>query len=363
MATQNNILPFKATHPGILIKDELEARSNFTQKDLALELGVKPSFLNEIIKGKRPITSDTAVLLEKILDIPANYWLKFQMQYDIDKARIKEANIKKGKDIEIWRVFKEYISISHLKTKGYLVNGIAEDIEIIKKIFDIGSVEDLLTLYSSKRYAFYRKSEKLQVNERDVFTWSSLALYEAKNKCVQPFNEYCTETLCQELNTVFYENKNVLDRTETILSNYGIKFILLNKSGKAPIDGFSFWSEANPAIVLTLRYKELDKFAFNLMHELGHIFLHLKDNRDKQFLEIIELSQQDSIEKEANAFAERKLISSECWNAINKEGILGDRKIKNIGEMFGVNPAILLGRICFKTSRYAIKTKIDRRLG
>ncbi len=95
---QKNLLPFEATHPGILIRDELEAR-NITQKSLAQAIDVKPSYLNEIIKGKRSITADFAILLEQILDIPAEYWLRFQSQYDIDKARIKEKNIKKIKSL------------------------------------------------------------------------------------------------------------------------------------------------------------------------------------------------------------------------------------------------------------------------
>lgn len=44
MATQNNILPFEATRPGILIKDELDARTYLNQKNLVKELEIKPSF-------------------------------------------------------------------------------------------------------------------------------------------------------------------------------------------------------------------------------------------------------------------------------------------------------------------------------
>lgn len=93
------ILPFEPTHTGVLLKDELEA-INMTQKKLAEIIGVKPSFLNEIIKGKRSVTADMALLLEKALGISADYWLKFQAQYEIDTARIKEKNIIRIKQIE-----------------------------------------------------------------------------------------------------------------------------------------------------------------------------------------------------------------------------------------------------------------------
>ena len=92
--TTKEIIPFEATHPGTLILDEIKAR-DIKQKELAAEIGVLPTFLNEIIKGKRPITADFAILLEKALDIPADFWMKFQSQYEIDKARLKEKNIRR----------------------------------------------------------------------------------------------------------------------------------------------------------------------------------------------------------------------------------------------------------------------------
>ena len=110
MDTKEQILPFEATHPGSLIRDELEVRENLNQKKLAALLDVKPSFLNEIIKGKRPITANTAILLEKVLDISADYWMKFQSQYEIDTARINKKNIEKLKRIKKWKFKKGELS-------------------------------------------------------------------------------------------------------------------------------------------------------------------------------------------------------------------------------------------------------------
>jgi HTH-type transcriptional regulator/antitoxin HigA len=79
----------RATHPGVLIKDEIDATPGLSQRTLAKELGLLPSLLNEIIKGKKPVTADIAILLEKALGISADYWMRFQSQYEIDKARTK----------------------------------------------------------------------------------------------------------------------------------------------------------------------------------------------------------------------------------------------------------------------------------
>jgi HTH-type transcriptional regulator/antitoxin HigA len=144
MATYNdNLIPGRATHPGILIQDEIEARPGLSQKSLAFELDVKPSFLNEIIKGKRPITADFAILLEKALDISAEYWMRFQSQYEINQARLKEKNIKRLKNIEAWSIVKENISIDYLSKHNKLSGDIETDIEIVKKIYGVDDLEEL----------------------------------------------------------------------------------------------------------------------------------------------------------------------------------------------------------------------------
>lgn len=85
-----NLVPEMPTHPGEILADELEAR-NVTQKDFAEQNGMKKSQLNEIVKGKRSLNADLAILLEYTLDVPAAYWLNAQQGYDLDLARQKRS--------------------------------------------------------------------------------------------------------------------------------------------------------------------------------------------------------------------------------------------------------------------------------
>ena len=84
-----DLTPFVATHPGEMIRDELKERG-MTQKRLAEEMGVKPSVLSETINGKRSVSKNVAIALEKALGIPAEIWMNLQSQYELDKARISE---------------------------------------------------------------------------------------------------------------------------------------------------------------------------------------------------------------------------------------------------------------------------------
>lgn len=65
-----------------------------SQLKMAKEVAVQPSFLNEVIKGKRSVHAHLAIALESALGISAEYWLRLQMQYDLSKARaeLKQKN-------------------------------------------------------------------------------------------------------------------------------------------------------------------------------------------------------------------------------------------------------------------------------
>lgn len=80
-------IPFIATHPGEMIKDELKERG-MTQKQLANATGIKPSVLSETINGKRNVSLKMAMALEKALGIPADIWMNLQTQYNLDTANI-----------------------------------------------------------------------------------------------------------------------------------------------------------------------------------------------------------------------------------------------------------------------------------
>ena len=90
----NNLTPFEPTHPGKLIKDELEANC-LTQAKLAESIGVKPSLLNEIIKGKRGVNTEMALLIEAALNIPADLLLNLQSDYNMQVAKSDASFMKR----------------------------------------------------------------------------------------------------------------------------------------------------------------------------------------------------------------------------------------------------------------------------
>lgn len=82
----HELLPSEPIHPGEVLKDELAARG-ISQRRFAAIIGVSYSVLNEVINGKRPITTEYALKIEAATGINAEFWRGLQADYDMQTAR------------------------------------------------------------------------------------------------------------------------------------------------------------------------------------------------------------------------------------------------------------------------------------
>ncbi len=71
-------------HPGEVLLEEFLKPMGISQNRLALNIGVPPRRINEIVLGKRGISADTALRLAKFFGTSAEFWLGLQAQYDLD---------------------------------------------------------------------------------------------------------------------------------------------------------------------------------------------------------------------------------------------------------------------------------------
>ena len=89
---------FYPSHPGEVIKDELEERE-ISQRKFADSIGIGYSVLNEILNGRRSISTTSALMFEAALDIPADSLLKMQMKYNMYTAMKDQTLVEKLKNI------------------------------------------------------------------------------------------------------------------------------------------------------------------------------------------------------------------------------------------------------------------------
>ena len=74
------------THPGEVLKDEIIERG-ISQRQLADQMGLTYSVVNEILNGRRPLTAKTALMFEAALDVPADSLMYLQTKYNMQTAR------------------------------------------------------------------------------------------------------------------------------------------------------------------------------------------------------------------------------------------------------------------------------------
>jgi HTH-type transcriptional regulator/antitoxin HigA len=356
------LTPAIAIHPGEFIQDEIKA-NGYTQASFAKHIGMEKSQLNEIIKGKRDVNVDFAILLETALGLEAIYWLNLQSQYNIDVARINKKTSERQQAMTIIEESSDFIAIKYFRKQKVISGNPISDIPTLSEIYGIESLNQIQNVFQAATFARFRKSEKLAIDKVNLVGWVKYSEYVAKHISVKPFLENAWDSLKEDLRTLFHKNENVHETAQEILSEYGIKLLYQQKAEKAPIDGIAFWSGDNPSIAMTLRHKRLDNFAFTLFHELGHIFLHLKGDKTK---EIIDLASNDDEfktskeELEANEFSRNNLIPADKWSTFKSMGEWYEKDVYDFANEINIHPSIVLGRLCFELDHYAITTTIDK---
>jgi addiction module HigA family antidote len=73
-------------HPGEVLLEEFLKPMGLSQSRLALNVGVHPRRINEIVLGKRSVTADTALRLARYFGTSPQFWMGLQSDYDLDVA-------------------------------------------------------------------------------------------------------------------------------------------------------------------------------------------------------------------------------------------------------------------------------------
>lgn len=365
MATRNESkTPWTATHPGTILRYELEDRE-ISQKDFAIMIGMQKSHLNELIKGKRPITKPIADKIEEVLGISAVSLVNMQTQYEYDMKVIEQRGIE---ELEAQNALILYNEIFDVKTLFKRIS--KEQTTAVQQIqYIVGTLRlPQPAELKQETSGMFRKSAKTGQDPRMLMTWKLLAELKAKEqKVARPFNKERKDKVVIALARALHDNHTTENTVKEILFDEGIAFCIVEKVDNTSVDGYSYIEDGTPYIILTRRYDRIDNFAFALMHEVGHIYLHYLDGRRNDCkLSIPDYDNESTEEKEANAFAANALIPNEEWKNAPKVRVnptIIQRKYTQWAIEKGLNKWIVLGRISYETGMYKFRSDESRRIG
>lgn len=352
-------VPFMATHPTLLIKEEIKARG-MSQKELAERMNMKTSNLSRFLKGEN-ISVATAQKLEAALDIPSQFWLNMQANYDKDVRLIAEREAIEHESVTIEKMLSSILNLGELYRRlGFGMSWFVQ--KKLEKLHEIIGCEPMqIAKLQFMNNRFYKKSDKLSVDERNQNTWLALAYIKSKGNI--PSVAYAKGNAgkaARELSELTHKGVITESDISRILNGYGIAYCVVEKLDKTPIDAACMVVDGVPCVIVTHRVNDMSRLIFNVLHELGHIELHVNLHESGMYISGDAYSTDTEEEREANEFAEDMLIGKELWNkmmnsksdGISAKNIVG--KLKRLSEENHLDFNIVVWRYKYESNTYKL---------
>lgn len=336
--------------PGDDILETIEQRK-MTQADLAARLGKATSKVNDLISGKEPITLKTAMQLEKVLGISAEYWMNREARF-----RTKLARIEEDEQAEANLDWVKTMPLKALYAAGYIDNAKAgnQTLNDVLHFFGVASVEAWHTVYQKEvtEMADFRKSQTNQTVVAAVAAWLRVGELAFQQQTICSFNsKKFRDDLDGAIRVIAAtQPDDFAAQLQRVAAASGVAVIFTPSFPKAPLCGATRWIGNNPVIQLTDRYKTNDQFWFTFYHEAGHVLKHSKKE--------IFLDQEkgnagnDEKEAEANAFASELLLPKKAEVPLRANPT--SRTILQLAEQYHIHPGIVAGRVQYMTKNFVL---------
>jgi HTH-type transcriptional regulator/antitoxin HigA len=327
--------------PRVLVQARIA--SGMSQTDLAEKLGMKPQQVQ-----RYEATDYMGASLGRLIEISKALGVKTSGSFEGPKQASGSVFVWGGADDIVWGQlpYKEMI-----KRKWFDLPRGANPVECVKEYFLRAAGPQFAT-------AFHRKKMRSGnvPNEYALLAWQARILDRAHDKIetgkvgVFELDDRWLHELVRLTN-----RKDGPERARDLLAQKGIVLIVERHLPGSYLDGAAMLADGEtPVVGLTLRYDRLDNFWFVLMHELGHVFLHLFDGLRFDFFDEEGGNDGDAIEAEADKFALDALIPETLWEQCLSRFALSEEAVRIDAETIGIDPSIIAGRIRKERGNYTI---------
>lgn len=335
------LTPARVPPPGIILSEEIEARG-WTQKDLAEIMGRPAQTINEIVKGTKQITPETALELSAVFSTSAQFWTNLEANYRLHLAK------KEAAEQEISRKSRLYsiTPVSEIIKRGWIqaTNSIDELEQRVCQFLDIASPDQ-----TPKLSANLRSTPDQEPDANVLIAWAKRVEQIAKTQKIGKFDHAKLEAAIP-LILAHAEREEDIAKIPNLLQSLGIHFAIVPHLSKTYLDGAAFYIGDNPVVALTLRHDRLDWFWFTLMHELAHIIC----KHQGVYLDNFDDGDINPQEQEANQKSRDCLLEADAFNAFFKQTkpYFSKTAILEFAASQKRHAGIVLGRIQYETKDY-----------
>lgn len=335
--SKSNVYNEYVIAPGETILELLES-NGMSQLDLAYKTGINKKTINEIIKGKAPITTTTALKFEYVFNIPASFFNNLESSYQ--EVLEREKDFIRVKDEE---KYLENIPYNEMAKRGWLekTNDPFQKVINLRKFFSVASLSFDTEL--KKKLAFRKKNNDKFSNEA-LYCYLRYGEIESNKVTYPKFNILLlNENLSKLRNLANDSFINQFNKLKEILFSCGISLIFEPELPHTYVNGVSYMINPNKAIIMISdRGKKDDIIWFTFFHEIGHLIKH---SRKEVFVDLDD-KEENNIEKEADKFARNILIPDKIYNEfIRKNKVFTEKILKDFSKSINILPGILVGRL------------------
>jgi len=327
--------PDVAFPPGRLLAGELEARG-LSQTDLARRTGRPLQALNEIIKGKKAITPETALELERVLGTPAYVWLNLERDYQYNKTRLEDL-ARVQAQVEMARKFpyRDMAKLGWVKdTRDW-----AERVRELLGFFGVARLD----VISEVQSVAYRRSRTRDASPQALAAWLRKGELEAAEVKTQPFDARKLRAALPRLREMTaWPPAKFQQPLCDLCAECGVALVFVPHLPKTHANGAVRWLNKDTVLAqLSVLHKYDDIFWFGLFHELAHALLHGK--RDV-FVETTG-NQRTGKEREADDFAANTLIPPAQVERLRGLRAYSAAAVKAFAREIGLAPSVVVGRL------------------
>ncbi len=331
--------PDYAVPPGNTLIELLDSLG-INQAELARRTDRPKKTISGIVRGNVSITADTALQFEKVLGMPASFWLNLEYNYQESLARIKEKEELAGA-LE----WVKQIPVKEMQRYGWIkeTNKPIELAQELLSFFGVANVAAWENQWCSPE-ATYRKSPVFSLNPGSVAAWLRKGELGAQKIKTESFNKFNFLSALEAIRDLTVTTPEIFElQMVKLCADSGVALVFTKELSKCPVYGATRWLSPKKALIqMSLRYKFNDHFWFTFFHEAGHIIKHGK--RDA-FIDTKKINNDDKKEEEANKFARDYLIPPSEYKQFTALTPISEAKVRKFAEKIEIHPGIVVGRL------------------
>lgn len=341
MASKIDVARSLLSPPGDTLLEHIE-HIGMTQAELAERMGRPREKVNDIIRGREPITTATAFQLENVLGIPAAFWLNRENTY-----RRECYALQRLEELEQEHAWLREFPIGEMCKQGWLPGSKEKHVlvDALLKFFGVASREEWERIYTDEQMSVsFRISLAHTKSPHAMSAWLRKGELQSQAMEIGEFDKGMFRNALKEIKELaFHLPEGWATALQRIGARCGVAIVFTPPLPKAPISGATRWFHQRPIIQLSGRFQTDDQFWFTFFHEAGHIMLHGKKDI---FLEDAKGTNMDmQKEAEANAFAESNLLPGAELQEILDAPPITEEKILSFAQRFRTPPGVIVGRL------------------